>query len=214
MTSTTYSPPDPAAFDLEDQPIPPTLSPGATVLVAMPADSDCRELPFALLARDAATAGAAIAVTTGQESTARLESPCGDEFDRLGVVETTAGERLTALYRETPTIRTPVPGDIERTTVALSELHDAFVASSGPVSLSIASISPILEESAEAPATVLASFLEAGRSTTGIATIGVEYTRHDEATMRALSALASEIVWVERRADGRLSLEYQPSRTR
>lgn len=213
MTSTTHSSTDAPKFDLEDQRLPPTLPSGSVVLVAMSADLERRDLPFALLARYASPDDAVIAVTTGDESAAPLESPRG-EVARLGVIETTAGERLTALYRETPRIHTPVPGDVERTTVAIDELHGAFSATTGAVSLSIASLSPILEESAEEPATVLASFLAAGRSETGLTTIGVEYTRHDEATMRALSALATGIVWVERGGDGRLSLEYRPSRTR
>ncbi len=216
MTSTNHRP-TLGESTVDDRSLPADLPPGATILVAVPDSIELPSLPLELLARYAAPEDCAICVTSRQGETAALE-PTIEHLTRehvagVGVVDTTAGERLTALYRPVPTVYTPVPGDIERTTVALSELQQSFPCSDR-LHLSITSLSPIVEDVDRSAAAVLESFLTAIDRGDGVATVGLEYTRHDAETMDSLSAVVDGVVWVEPRSDGGLALEYRSARSR
>ncbi|USZ72498.1 hypothetical protein NGM15_04055 [Natronosalvus halobius] len=73
----------------------------------------------------------------------------------------------------------------------------------------IRSLTPLLaDEGLERTISVLEHLIE-GRTDSGLVVLGLEYTKHDEATLSALREIVDGIVWIEERTDGSISAEYR-----
>jgi len=120
-------------------------------------------------------------------------------------------QSLSAVYDETPVIFTPSPGDLERLTIALSDLTDANQSQNGDQHLVVRSLTPILETTPTERVETVLDRITGLRTTNGLCLLGIDYTAHDEDTLQTIAGHTDGILWITRSADGDLEIDYQPS---
>lgn len=217
MSGSTDASVDPAALSIDS--FPGGLSAGSTVLVASAGDPskyavDLRALCQYGQANDTALV---VATTEGADQTIETYGRLCSESVRpsLGIVDTTSERQsISALYDETPVIFTPSPRDLERLTLALSDLSNNKPPSNGNRHLLVRSLTPILETtSAEHVCTVLER-ITGLRSGDGLCLLGLDYTAHDEETVEAIADQIDGVLWVTQTSPDTLEFEYRQARGR
>lgn len=200
---------------LQVDPLPQAVADGATVLVATHGDPTDRAVCLHALAAHARPGDLALVVTTtesGDRTTATYEGLVAPA-DRatLGLVDTTAGQSITALHAEPPVVYTPGPNAIEQLVIALSDLFERLTPVAGERHLVVRSVTPLL---AALPADTVASLLARVvglRSEGGLNLIGIDYSAHDEATMATLGDCVDGVLWATFPSADRLAFEYRPT---
>lgn len=217
MTDTPHPSTARAGVDIES--FPTGLPPASRVLVACHGTPAQHAVGLAALCEYGHADDTAVVVTTteGIERTIETYDACcgAPERPTLGVVDTTSEQQsMSALYGETPVVFTPSPGDLERLVVALSELTDTQAPPNGTRHLVLRSLTPILETTATDHVCTVLERITGLRSGRGFCLLGVDYTAHDEATMRRIVEEVDGILWVTPASTGDVDLEYCPARGR
>lgn len=208
---------DPDAARIET--LPAALGGGMTVLVAGTVDPARHAVGLRALRRYGGDGDSAVVVTTtqGADATSDAYAAVGpdDSGPSLALVDATAGQQyVTARYDETPTASVPAPGDLERLVVALSELTATGPPSGGTRHLVVRSLTPVLRRAPTDRVCAVLDRILGLRAGDGIGVLGLDYTAHDEGTMAKLAGRVDGVLWVERRPDDRLALEFDPTRSR
>jgi hypothetical protein len=214
MTNQSNVPDQPVEISTEA--LPEMVLGGRTLLVACPGQPHEYAVGLQALGTTATTDETAIVVTTVQTATETLETFAELTGDApkptLKLVDTSSPDQsLTAVYDETPVIFTPSPGDLERLTVALSDLTNVRQSQSGEQHLVVRSLTPILER---APIDRVETVLERTiglRTSDGLCLLGIDYTAHDEETIQTLAEHTDGILWISVSADGDIEVDHQPS---
>ena len=195
------------------------LSAGSTVLIASAGDLSQYAVDLHALCQYSRADDTALVVTT-TESADRMVETFGrlcSESDRpsLGIVDTTSERQsVSALYDETPVIFTPSPGDLERLTLALSDLSNNDSPSNGNRHLLVRSLTPILETTSAARVCTILERITGLRSGAGLCLLGLDYTAHDEETMEAVTEQADGVLWVTQTSPDSVEIEYRQARGR
>lgn len=208
-----------------DQPVeiapethPETLTGGRALLVACPGPPRQYALGLQALATNAASGDTAIVVTTTQTASRTIET-----FDALAgdaphptfkFVDTSSpAQSLSAIYDETPVIFTPSPADLERLTIALSDLTDNQ-SEHGDRHLVVRSLTPIVETTPIERVETVLDCITGLRTSNGLCLLGIDYTAHDEGTLQTLAGHTDGVLWLSHSADGDLEIDYEPSTAR
>lgn len=204
---------------LQVDPLPGSLSGGTTVLVASAGDPARYAVTLRVLRARGTDADTAFVITTTESADRTIgtyeEIGSGADRPSLGLVDTTSEQQsVSALYGETPIVFTPSPGDLERLVLALSDLSENTSSSNGARHLVVRSLTPILSTAPTARVRTVLERITGLRSETGLGLIGLDYTAHDEETIRALADLVDGVLWVTPPSPNRLAFEYQPTRGR
>lgn len=192
---------------------------GVTVLLASAGDPARYSVDLQALCEYGGRNDTAVAVTTTASAETTLETYqqlCpGSERPTLQFVDTTANQpSVPALYGDASTITIPSPGDLERLVIALSDLSDATPPSSGARHLVIRSLTPILDEAPVSRVCTVLDRVTGLRAKSGLCLLGIDYTAHDEDTIRTLTEQVDGILWVTESSLDELQFEYRPNRSR
>lgn len=195
------------------------LSAGSTVLVASAGDLSQYAVDLRALCQYGQADDTALVVTTTESADRTIETygRLCSESNRpsLGLVDTTSERQsIAAPYDETPVIFTPSPGDLERLTLALSDLSNDLSPSNGNRHLLVRSLTPILETTSVARVSTVLEQITDLRSGTGLCLLGFDYTAHDEKTMEALAEQVDGVLWVAQPSPDRISFEYRQATNR
>lgn len=195
--------------------LPGGLGAGSTVLVASARDPSQYAVDLRLLCEYGRAADTALIVTTIESADRTVETYdrlCpASERPSLGLVDTTSGQSLSALYEEIPVVHTPSPGDLERLVVALSDLSTGRSPSDGSRHLLVRSLTPMLTTEPTANVGAMLDRITGLRSENGLCVLGIDYTAHDEETMAAITDRVDGVLWVTHTESHRLEFEYRPS---
>jgi hypothetical protein len=153
------------------------------------------------------------------ETLERYEQLC-PESNRpsLGFVDTTGTQpSAPALYRDASTVFIPSPGDLERLVIGLSDVSENTPPADGARHLVIRSLTPILDVTPTSDVCTVLDRIVGLRSESGLCILGIDFTAHDEETIRAVAEYVDGILWVSESSSEILDLEYesiesQPSR--
>ncbi|MEF8841281.1 MAG: hypothetical protein V5A62_06590 [Haloarculaceae archaeon] len=204
---------------LRVDPLPEGLGDGSTVLVAVAGDPSRYAVSLRVLVAQGTTGDTGLVVTTTESADrtiavyTSLESET--EWPSIGIVDTTSEQQfLSALYGETPVVFTPSPGDLERLVLALSDLCDNTMPTSGARHLLVRSLTPILDTSPTSRVGAVIERISGLRSESGLCLLGIDYTAHDQETMTAIADLVDGVLWVTHPSSDRLAFDYQPTRGR
>lgn len=208
---------EPAVFDVD--PLPNRLHDGSTVLVATPKNPSQSAVCLHILCAQGTAKDSADVVTTTEsaEETIEIYQTLKQRTGgpSIGIVDTVSKHQsLLALYDETHVVFTPSPGDLERLTVALSDLADSLPVTTGAHHLVIRSLTPILNSSSPARVSAVLDQILASRSEPGLSLFGIDYTAHDEEKMAAMAGLVDGLLWVTQPSSNRLAFDYQPTQSR
>lgn len=199
-------------------PFPEDLSRGGSVLVASSGDPTRYAVELQALCEYGAGDDTAFVVTTTRSADTTLETYgrlCPDGRPDLRLVDTTARQpSAPSIYGEAATIFIPSPGDLERLVIALSDLSEATPPSDGARHLVIRSLTPILEETPVERVCTVLDRVTGLRANAGLCLLGIDYTAHDEATIRSLAGQVDGILWVTESGEDTLEFEYLPTRGR
>lgn len=195
------------------------LRPGSTILIAGTVDPTTYALGLRALHRLGDAEDAALVVTTTESADRTLATfdavRTDSERQSLGLVDTTSERQyVTALYDETPVVFVPSSGDLERLVLALSDIEETRLPSSGTRHLLVRSLTPILQNAPVRRVRSMLDRINGLRTGNGLTILGVDYTAHDEETMVALRDAVDGVLWVSRTADDRLEFEFQPAQGR
>lgn len=214
MTQQSSAPDQPVEISPENYPE--KLTGGRTLIVACPGPPRQYALGLQTLATNANPEDTAIIVTTTETAERTIET-----FDALAgngphptlkLVDTSSPDQsLSAVYDETPVIFTPSPGDLERLTIALSDLTEASQSQHGDRHLIVRSLTPILETTPTERVETVLDRITGLRTSNGFCLLGIDYTAHDEETLQTLAGHTDGILWISHSADGDLEIDYQPS---
>lgn len=196
--------------------LPNTLADGCTLLVACPGNPAHSAFGLQALAHRVAEDDTVVLVTTTESATRTVETYehyASDAPDaNLGVVDTASEvQSLDAVYGEVPTIFTPAPGDLERLTIALSDLTDAPLAPDTDRHLVVRSLTPILESTPTERVRTVLERITGLRTDGGVCLLGVDYTAHDRSTLDDIATSTDGVVWLSRSTPDRLDVEYEPT---
>lgn len=197
--------------------VPDQLGEGATILLASSGDPAREGIGFRLLREFGDSEDTALVVTTSEGSEQAVETYQGlgpsTNGPSLRLVDTVSEQQsIAAVYDETPVIFTPAQGDLERLVMALSELTDPDPPTDGARHLLVRSLTPILDASSPSQVQSVLERITGLRSDGGLCILAIDYTSHDEATLKGLSGLVDGILWVTQSASGDVSFEYRPAR--
>lgn len=204
---------------LRVDPFPNGLSAGSTVLVANAGDPSRYAVDLRALCQYGQADETAVAVTTTESADRTVETydrVCS-EPDRpsLGIVDTTSERQsVSALYDETPVIFTPSPGDLERLTLALSDLSQNNPPSNGNRHLLVRSLTPVLETTSTTRVCTVLDRITGLRSGDGLCLLGLDYTAHDEGTMNALTERVDGVLWTTQPSPDSVEFEYRQAKGR
>jgi hypothetical protein len=196
--------------------LPERIGDGATILVATAGAPSRLGVPLDLLYQRGTAADSALVVTTVESAETTLERYSGLAAGRAGpalrIVDTgSKGQSVSALYGETPVVFTPAVGDLERLVIALSDLAGEATPSEGARNLVVRSLTPMLHAvPVDRLCTVLERIVDL-RTGGGLCLLGIDYTAHDEETMRTVAAQADGVLWVTESKRGRVEFAYEPS---
>lgn len=198
---------------------PDDLARGGSVLVASAGDPTRYAIGLHALCEYGDGADTAFVVTTTRSADTTLET-----YDRLcpedgrpglRVVDTTARQpSVPSVYGEAATIFIPSPGDLERLVIALSDLSAATPPSDGARHLLIRSLSPILEETPVERVQTVLDRVTGLRANDGLCLLGIDYTAHDESTIRSLAEHVDGILWITEADEDTLQFDYLPTNER
>lgn len=197
---------------------PDALTAGADVLVATAGQTTRTAVGLQALCQFGRTEDVAVVVTTtdsADRTVERFETLCRDR-DRpaLELVDTTADQQVSAMYDETPVVRTPSPGDLERLVLAVSELADDRPPTNANRHLLFQSLTPVLEAAPTDRVCTILDRITGLRSDAGLCLLEIDYTAHDEETMSALVDQFDGVLWVGRSESDGITLDYHPTRNR
>jgi hypothetical protein len=196
--------------------LPERIEDGATILVATAGPPSRLGVPLELLYQRGTAADSALVVTTVESAETTLDRygrlAAGRAGPALRIVDTVSeGQSVSALYGETPVVFTPAVGDLERLVIALSDLAGEAAPAEGVRHLVIRSLTPMLDA---VPVDRLSTVLERVvdlRTGGGLCLLGIDYTAHDEETMRTVAARTDGVLWVTEPERGRVEFAYEPS---
>ncbi len=217
MNGSTDASVDPEAIETDS--FPGGLSVGSTVLVASADEPSRYAVDLRALCRYGRPDDTALVVATTESADRTIETydrVCSEsERPSLGIVDTTSEQQsVAALYDETPVIFTPSPEDLERLTLALSDLSNDNPPSNGNQHLLVRSLTPILETTPVSRVCTVLERIIGLRSGDGLCLLGFDYTAHDEETVEAISEQVDGVLWVTQTSSDRVELEYRQSRGR
>lgn len=204
---------------LQSDGFPDGLSAGSAVLVASAGDPSQTAICLHTICRYGDADDTALIVTTTESADRTIESServC-TEPDRpsLGIVDTTSEQQsVTALYGEPPVVFTPGPADLERLVMALSDLSRNAAPSRGDRHLAVRSLTPVLQATSTKRGSSILGRITGLRSEMGLCLLGLDYTAHDEETMRAMADHADGVLWVTQPSSNQFDLEYRAARGR
>lgn len=193
----------------------PALGPGQTVLVAESGDLRRHAVDLRLLAARSDPAEGAAFVSTQTGSKAMLEAyeslDAEAASDVLGVVDAVSHDQnIPASYRETPVSHVAGPHDLARLSVAVGDLMGAAEREDRRRHLVVQSLTPLLERS---ESDVVERFVRGTTSDStvadGFSILRVDFTAHDEATLKRVRNAADLVLWVEESPDGTLDFEFE-----
>ena len=204
--------------DVDLSELPAALPAGSSVLVAKPDSLTEHALSLRISSRYADSDDARLVLTTAVDADRTIEQHQAIVADssagRLGVVDASEGYQPSAPFQECPTVSLPNPSELTRIVLALQQLESTLSAQTPTIDVVVRSLSPMLAGSRlEQVVRVVDQLVDRQRSTGGVAVFGLEYTRHDDRTMRELQELVDAVVWVEETAD-ELRLDVQWARAR
>ena len=204
--------------DVDLSALPEALPAGSSVLVAKPDSLTEHALSLRISSRYADLDDARLVLTTAVDADRTIEQYRAIVADsgagRLGVVDASEGYQPSAPFQECPTVSLPNPSELTRIVLALQQLESTLAAQAPTIDVVVRSLSPMLTGSRlEQVVRVVDQLVDRQRSIGGVAVFGLEYTRHDDRTMRELQELVDAVVWVEETADG-LRLDVQWARAR
>lgn len=199
---------------------PDDLSGGGSILVATAGDPTRYAIGLHALCKYGDGPDTAYVVTTTRSADTTLDTYdrlCpGEGRPRLRLVDTTARQpSVPSVYGEAATIFIPSPGDLERLVIALSDLSEATPPSDGARHLLIRSLSPILEETPVERVQTVLDRVTGLRANDGLCLLGIDYTAHDESTIRSLAEHVDGILWItESEEEDTLEFDYLPTNER
>lgn len=202
-----------ALHDLPDE-----LPDGSSILVAKPTSLTDHALTLRLSDRYADPDDCRLVLTTEIDAARTIdqhdEIADGSAAGRLGVVDATESHQPSAPFQEHPTVSLPNPAELTRIVLALQQLESTLSKDCETINVVVRSLTPMLDGSRlEQVIRVVEQLVERQRSAGGVAVFGMEYTRHGDRTMRALSDTVDAIVWVEESTNGP-HLDFQRARSR
>lgn len=200
---------------IEHDSFPGDIAPGSTVLVAGSVDPAVKAVGLNALARSGGGDDIALVVTTtdsADETASTYDTICqSSAAPSLRLVDTTSeGQSVSALYEKYPVVFVPSPGDLERLVIGLSDLTAMPGPSTGARHLVIRSLSPIMENASVEDVCAVLERISGLRTGTGYTFFGLDYTAHDEETIRAITDHVDVILWVTEHSDGALDFEVRP----
>lgn len=215
---------DHRAGDVDETPtlspgdFPDALTAGATVLVATAGRTTRTAVGLQALCGFGHAEDVALVVTTtdsADRTVDRYETVCSNRTrPGLELVDTTADQQVSAMYDETPVVRTPSPGDLERLVLSVSELTDSKPPTDGDRHLLVQSLTPILEAAPIDRVCTILDRITGLRSRAGLCLLEIDYTAHDAGTMSAVADRVDGVLWVSRPESDGTTLDYRPKRNR
>lgn len=204
---------------LENGIVPDHLGDGSTILLACSGDPAKDVVGLRLLRRCGEGNDTGLVVTTSDGSEQTVETYQGlgasPEVPSLRLVDTVSEQQsIAAVYDETPVIFTPAQGDLERLVMALSDLTDPDPPTHGSRHLLVRTLSPILDASSTSQVHSVLERITGLRSDSGLCILGVDYTAHDEETLKRLTDLVDGILWVTQSTSGDVEFDYRPVRAK
>ncbi|WP_193570247.1 MULTISPECIES: hypothetical protein [Halorussus] len=189
------------------------LSPPTALLVAGTVDPAEYALDLRLLSRVGSPDETAFVVaTTGSREDVLAHTRDDDAagVGSLAVVDTVSEDQyLTAPYADVPTVFMPSADDLERVVIGLSDLTGTVVPATGTRHLVVRSLTPMIEGATAGRVCRLLERTEGLRTGDGLGIFGIDYTAHDEETMRELTSVVDRLLWVSEDSDGRLQFELR-----
>ena len=191
-----------------------SVSPPTTMLVAGTVDPAEHALGLRLLAHAGSPDDTAVVVTT-TESRNAVVARTGDVetangAPSLAVVDTVSeGQYLTAPYEEVPTVYMPSADDLERVVIGISDLTGTVVPSTGTRHFVVRSLTPMIEGATTGRVCRLLERTSGLRAGASLGIFGIDFTAHDERTMRELTAVVDRLLWVSEDTDGELQFELR-----
>lgn len=214
-----YSKTAPLERKWEVESFPDDVSAGSTVLIASAGDPTRYALDLQALCKFGGADDTALIVTTTEgaiETLERYEQLCPESnHPSLGFVDTTGTQpSAPALYRDASTVFIPSPSDLERLVIGLSDVSENTPPADGARHLIIQSLTPILDVTPTDHACTVLERVIGLRSKSGLCLLGIDFTSHDEETIRTVAEQVDGILWVSESSSGTLDLEYEsvPSR--
>lgn len=198
----------------EVESFPDDFSAGSTILIASAGDPTRYALDLQALCKFGGRDDTALIVTTTEgaiETLKRYEQLCPDpNRPSLGFVDTTETQpSAPALYREASTVFIPSPGDLERLVIGLSDVSENTPPADGARHLVIRSLTPILDVTPTSHVCTVLDRIIGMRSKSGLCVLGIDFTAHDEETIRAVAEQVDGILWVSESSAEILDLEYE-----
>lgn len=185
-----------------------------TVTIVAGTDRDeLSHVGMGLLVRNADIVDGAILLTTTMDAETSIDE-CASVGDSrkpdIAVIDTTStGQSIPSVYSAIPTVFTPSPGDIERTSMALSDLGSRLEGDRRPVHLLVDSLSDIVDGvGVESSLSVLRQASVPSDDISGFTVATLAYNEHSKATVDDVTEFADSVVWVETTDEGR-KLSYQ-----
>lgn len=208
---------DQAAWQMDT--FPDELSEGGSVLVASAGDPTRYAVGLHALYEYGTDEDTGFVVTTTRSADTTLETygrVCHDGTrPRLRLVDTTARQpSVPSLYGEAATMFIPSPGDLERLVIALSDLSEGTPPSEGARHLVMRSLTPILQEAPVDRVCTVLDRVMGLRANAGVCLLGIDYTAHDEATLRSLAEQVDGILWIAESGEDTLEFDYHPTTAR
>lgn len=199
--------------------IPNTLGDGCTLLVACPGNPARFAFGLQTLADVVQAGDTAVLVTTTESASRTVETyerfATGAASANLGVVDTASeGQSLDAVYDEIPTIFTPSPGDLERLTIALTDLTQHALDADTERHLLVRSLTPILESTPIDRVQAVLERITGLRTDGGLCLLGIDYTAHDRATVDELAASTHGVLWLSEPTSDRIDVDFEPTNDR
>lgn len=191
--------------------LPEILGSGTTVLIASTLDPSSYAVGLRALCQFSQQDDTGVIVTTIESAERTLDvfqSICPPESrPSIGVVDATSEQQfVTAVYGETPVVFTP--SDLERMVMGLSELTAERLEPGETRHLIVRSLTPILADTEIDAVCNVIDRIGGLRSERGLSLFGLDYTRHDETTLKQLATHVEHILWVSEVESG-LAFELQ-----
>lgn len=191
--------------------LPEILGSGTTVLIAGTLDPSSYAVGLRALCQFSRQDDTGVIVTTIESAERTIEvfqSICPTETrPSIGVVDATSEQQfVTAVYGETPVVFTP--SDLERIVMGLSELTGERIGTGETRHLIVRSLTPILADTEIDAVCNVIDRIGGLRSKRGLGLFGLDYTRHDESTLKRLASHVEHILWISEE-EGGLDFELQ-----
>lgn len=213
MSESPESPPLEREWEIDS--FPDEFAAGSTVLIASAVDPTQYAIDLHALCKFGEADDTALIVTTTEgaiETLERYEQLCpASDRPSLGFVDTTATQpSAPALYRDTSTVFIPSPGDLERLVIGLSDVSENTPPADAARHLVIRSLTPILEVTPTEQVCNVLSRVMGLRAKSGLCVLGIDFTAHDEETIRTVAEQVDGILWVTESSSETLELAYEP----